>query len=99
MQGQDKVKGCICELKRKTSREISEKVLPGPLWDYVLELHPQIFSHTALSMYNNDGWGDETKLIGTTVNIINLYEIDWYQWVLFVDALIDWPDDCWVLDC
>ena len=74
-----------------------EESSPKLLWDYCLELQSQIRSHSALTMYNLDGVVPETKLMGSTANISNLCECGWYQWVLFVDAPIDWPDDHWVL--
>ena len=39
----------------------------------------------------------EIKLPGSTADICNLCEFIWYQRVLFVDALIDCPNDHWVI--
>ena len=96
-QWQDLAEGCIRELKRKTSRDMIGQGSPKPLWDYCLELQSRIRSHSALTIYDLDGLVPETKLMGSTADISNLCEFGWYQWVLFVDAPIDWPDDRWVL--
>ena len=58
-----------------------------------MELTALVRSHTAHDVYMLEGEVPETMMTGQTANISNLCEYEWYEWVMFRDALASYPDD------
>ena len=76
----------IRELKRGSSRKMLKSGSPKPLWDHCLELEARIRSHTAHDIYDLDGDTPEGKMKGTTTNISQICDYEWYEWVMFRDS-------------
>ena len=52
-----------------------------------------ISSHAAHTAYELQGEVSETIMIGQTADISNIYEYDWYEWVMFLDNVTSYPED------
>ena len=70
-----------------------KKGSPKRLWDHSIELADLVRSHTAHDVYMLEGEVPETMMTGQTADISNLCEYEWYEWVMFRDALASYPDD------
>eukprot|EP00934_Nitzschia_sp_Nitz4_P008127 Nitzschia sp. Nitz4//scaffold260_size33533//228//6137//NITZ4_007876-RA/size33533-snap-gene-0.41-mRNA-1//-1//CDS//3329544674//8117//frame0 len=87
----------IKELKLGVTRKMRKMCAPLALWDDCLELEALIQSHTASSVYGNQGKTPETKMFGETADISQLCEIGFYDWVMFRDTMVPFPDSKLVL--
>ena len=52
-----------------------------------------IRSHTAHTAYELKGEVPEKIMTGQTADISNIYEYDWYEWVMFLDNVTSYPED------
>ena len=86
-------KGCIKELKRGSSRKMMKTGTPKRLWDHCIELEAMIRLHTALEIYALQGQVPETLMTGQTVDISNICEYEWFQWVINYEPPLTYPDD------
>eukprot|EP00934_Nitzschia_sp_Nitz4_P001810 Nitzschia sp. Nitz4//scaffold191_size41780//52//5493//NITZ4_007461-RA/size41780-processed-gene-0.69-mRNA-1//1//CDS//3329540163//1810//frame0 len=87
----------IKELKLGVTRKMRKMCAPLSLWDDCLELEALIQSHTASSVYGNQGETPETLMFGETADISQLCEIGFYDWVMFRDTIVKFPDTKLVL--
>ena len=87
--------GTIKELKKHSSWQM--KGSPKKLWDNSLELCALVCSHTAHDIYMLEGEVHETLMSGQTADISNICEHEWYDWVLFRDGLLSYPESPLVL--
>ena len=85
--------GTVKQLKHASSRQMLRSGSPKRLWDYSMELAALVRSHIAHDVYMLEGEVPETMMTGQTADISNLCEYEWYEWVMFRDALASYPDD------
>jgi hypothetical protein len=93
---QQAAEGCICELKRGSSRKMIKTRSPKCLWDHCLELEAYVRSCTSNDIYMTTGQV-ETIMNGNTVIISHIAEVGWYSWVMFCDNEPSYPDDKLIL--
>ena len=70
---------------------------PKQLWDDCLEREAYVRSLTAHDIYRLDGQVPETLVSGETADISPFATFKWYEWVLFRDTSVTYPDDTMVL--
>ena len=75
--------GYIQDLKHGLSRTFISIGLLKHLWDHCIELKSFIHSYTAHSNYELDGELPENHMNVQTVDISNICEYSWYEWVMF----------------
>lgn len=83
----------IREIKRGSSRKMIKSQSPKKLWDHSLELEARIRSCTAHDLYKLNGEVPETVMTGQTADISIICEYQWYEWVMFIDAPAQFPND------
>ena len=81
------------DLKKASSQKIISTGSPKVLWDHCIKLIALIWSHTAHTVYELQGEVPETIMTGQMVDISNICEYDWYEWVMFPDNTTSFPDD------
>jgi hypothetical protein len=96
---QQAAEGCICELKRGSSRKMIKTGSPKFLWDHCLELEAYVCSCTSNDIYMTAGQVPETIMTGNTADISHIAEFGWYTWVMFRDSKPYFPDDKLILGC
>ena len=87
----------IRELKRGASRKMLRSHAPKKLWDHCLELEAFVRSCTAHDHYALNGEVPETVMKGQPADISNICEYEWYQWVMYLEPDVQFPDDKWKL--
>mmetsp|Transcript_37601 Transcript_37601/g.53010 ORF Transcript_37601/g.53010 Transcript_37601/m.53010 type:complete len:1380 (-) Transcript_37601:246-4385(-) len=87
----------IRELKKASARKQAKMRSPKKLWDHSIELEAFIRSHTVNSCYALGGEVPETFMTGETADISEIAEFGWYDWVMFRDTTIPYPEDKVVL--
>ena len=87
----------IRELKKGVGRAMVRSRAPKRLWDDCLEREAYIRSLTAHEIYRLDGQVPETIVSGETADISPFAAFGWYDWVLFRDTSVTYPDDTMVL--
>jgi hypothetical protein len=87
----------IRELKRGVSRKMIWTRSPKVLWDHCIELEALIHSHSVNTIYTTNGQVPETIMTGTTADISHISEFGWYDWVMFRDNTLAFPEDNIVL--
>ena len=87
----------IRELKKTTGRAMTTSRCPKSLWDHCMELQSFIKSHTALDIWQLQGQVPQTLMTGQTADISQFFELEWYEWVMYHDSAIRFPDDKLVL--
>jgi hypothetical protein len=65
---------------------------PRVLWDYCIELEALIRSLTSNPVYMTNGKVPETIMTGSIANISHIFELGWYDWVMFWDNVPSFPD-------
>jgi hypothetical protein len=90
-------KSAIRELKRGVSRKMIRTRSPKVLWDHCIELEALICSHSVNTIYTMNGQVPETIMTGTTADISHISEFGWYDWVMFWDNTLAFPEDNIVL--
>ena len=85
--------GAIRELKRATGRDLTASGAPKRLWDDCMELRGLIRSHTALDIWQLQGQVPQTLMTGQTADISQLFELEWYEWVLYHNSEVKFPND------
>jgi hypothetical protein len=96
---QNAAEGCIRELKRGVSRKMMKTGSPKVLWDHCIELEALIRSNTSNDIYMTSGEVLETIMTGSTADISHICEFAWYDWVMFRDNILTFPDDKLILGC
>ena len=87
----------IRELKKGSGRKSVASDSPIRLWDHCLELESFIRSHTAHDIFKLDGRVPETIVSGETADISPFCEFGWWDWVMFRDNGVAFPEDKMVL--
>ncbi|KAI2506149.1 Reverse transcriptase (RNA-dependent DNA polymerase) [Fragilaria crotonensis] len=70
---------------------------PKRLWDDCLEREAYVRSFTAHEIFRLSGQVPETIVSGETADISPLAQFKWYEWVMFRDTSVTYPDDALVL--
>ena len=96
-QWSNAAEGAIRELKRGTGRKLIKSKAPKKLWDDCLELEALIRSNTAHEIYELGGEVPETVVSGETSDISPFCELEWYEWVMFRDSAVSFPEEKMVL--
>jgi hypothetical protein len=87
----------IRELKRGFGRQMVRSGAPKCLWDHCLEREAYIRSNTAHDIFSLNGQVPETIVSGETADISPFALFKWYEWVMFRDTSVPFPDDQMVL--
>ena len=87
----------IRELKKGAGRQMDRSKAPKRLWDDCLEQEANVRSLTAHEIYRLDGQVLETLVSGETADISPFAAFKWYEWVLFRETSVTYPDDTMVL--
>ena len=83
---------CIRELKRGSSIQLIKTGSSKHLWGHCIELQAFMSSHTAHSNYELEGKVPETCMNRQTADISKICNYSWYEWVIFRDQPITYPD-------
>ena len=86
-----RAEGAVRENKRASRRAMKKSACPARLWDYCSELQANIRSHTAHDIPTLNGQVPETVVTGNNVDISELVEFGWYQWIYYRDATTSFP--------
>jgi hypothetical protein len=90
---QQAAEGCICKLKRGSSRKMLCSGLPKPLWDHSLELEALVRSCTRNGIYMIASQVPETIMTDDTADISHIAEFAWFDWVMFRDNVSAYPNN------
>ena len=83
----------IKELKRGAGRKMLKARSPKILWDYCVELESYVRSHTAHNIYCLNGETPEAIMSGETLDISQIFELEWYEWIMFRDLAVSFTED------
>ena len=87
----------IRELKRGFGRKMVSTKAPKKLWDHCLQFEALIRSHTAHNNFDLGGEVPETVISGETADISAVCQHSWYEWIMFRDTSVRFPEDKLVL--
>lgn len=87
----------IRELKKGVGRQMVRSKAPRRLWDDCLEREAYIRSFTAHDIFRLNGQVPETIVSGETADISPFAQFGWYEWIMFRDTSVTYPDDALVL--
>ena len=87
----------IRELKKGLGREMVRSGAPKRLWDDCIEREAYIRSHTAHNIFSLKGQVPETVVSGETADISPFAIFKWYEWVMFRDTSVPFPEDKMIL--
>jgi hypothetical protein len=87
----------IRELKKGVGRQMVRSGAPKRLWDDCLEREAYVRSLTAHDIYKLNGQVPETIVSGETADISPFALFGWYEWVMFRDTSVSYPDTPMVL--
>ena len=73
----------IKKLKKGSDKKFIKSGTSKRLWDDCLELESYIRSNTADGIYKLDEEVPETIMSDKTSNIGQLFEFEWFKWVMF----------------
>ena len=90
---QNAAEGGIRELKRGSGRKMVRAGAPKPFWADAIEWEAYIQSNTAWDIYQLQGETPETVLSGDTADISQFCELSFYEWVMFRDEPVAFPDE------
>ena len=85
----------IRELKRGAGRKMARAGSPKRLWDDGLELESFIQSNTVNGTFESRGEVPETIVSGETSDISTFCQHAWYEWIMYRDTSIPFPNDNW----
>ena len=83
----------IKDLKNGVARDMLSKRSPIRLWCDCIERQAYVQSLTANTVYENFGEVPETIMSGETADISVFSQLGWYEWVMFRDTTIKFPDE------
>ena len=89
--------GAIREVKKSSGRKMMESQCPKRLWDDCIELESFIKSHTAIDIWQLEGQVPQTRMTGQTADISQFFELGWYEWCMYHDSAISFPEDKLIL--
>jgi hypothetical protein len=87
----------IRELKKGVGRQMVRSGAPKRLWDDCLEREAYVRSMTAHDIYKLNEQVPETIVSGETADISPFALFAWYEWVMFRDTSVSYPDDPMIL--
>eukprot|EP00956_Cyclotella_meneghiniana_P018312 scaffold30420_cov55-Cyclotella_meneghiniana.AAC.1 len=87
----------IRELKKGAARKLTCSGAPARLWCFALELESYVRSNTAHDIYKLDGHVPETVVSGETADISPFCEFGFWEWVMYRDKGVAFPNDKLVL--
>ena len=80
-------------MKKWAVRNMVEDNAPKRIWDDALDFEAYVRSHTALYVYMLQ-WGvPDSVMLGGTSDIRQFFEHLFYDWVMFRDEPIQYPDE------
>ena len=82
----------IRELKKGVGRQMVRSAAPKRLWGDCLEREAYVRLFTAHDIYKLNGQVPETIVSGETADISPLAQFKWYEWVMFRDTSVTYPD-------
>jgi hypothetical protein len=85
------------ELKKGVGRQMVRFGAPKRLWDDCLERESYVRSHTSHDIFRLGGQVPETIVSSETADISPFALFKWYEWVLFRDTSVTYPDDSMIL--
>jgi len=94
---QQAAEGCIREVKQGSLHKMISTGSPKPLWDYCLELEALVHPCTCNDIYMTAGQVPETIVTGSTADISYIAEFGWYDWLMYRDNVLFYPDDKLIL--
>ncbi len=83
----------IKELMKGSGCKMLAMGAPSCLLDDCLELEAYICSHSANNVYCLDGKVPETYMSGDTADISQFCELVWYDWIMYCQGTIDYPNE------
>ena len=90
---QNAAEGGIRELKKASGRKMVRAGAPKPFWADAIEWEAYIQSNTAWDIYELQGETPETVLSGETADISQFCELSFYEWIMFRDEPVSYPDN------
>ena len=87
----------IKELKNGVGRKMFTSKAPKRLWDDCLEFESYVQSNTWNPRLENNGEVPETIISGETAEVSPLAQLGWYEWCMFRDTAVPFPDDKMIL--
>ena len=89
---QNAAESAIRELKKAAGRKMVRAGAPKPFWADAIELEAYVRSHTAHDIYSLQGEVPETVMSGETADISQFCEFAFYDWIMFRDEPVAFPD-------
>jgi len=83
----------IRELKKASGRKMVRAGAPKPFWADAIEWEAFIQSKTAWDIYKLQGETPETVLSGETADINQFCELSFYEWIMFRDEPVSYPEN------
>ena len=90
---QNAAEAAIRELKKATGRKLTFSNCPKCLWDDCMEFESLIRSHIPHNLWQLNGQVPQTLMTGQTADISQLYEFAWYEFCMYHDSAIKFPED------
>ena len=90
---QNAAESAIRECEKGAGRKMIRAGAPKRLWDDALEYEGYIRANTAHDLYVLDGQVPETIMSGQTSDISQFCELGFYEWIMFRDEPVQFPDD------
>ena len=89
---QNAAEGGIRELKRGAGRKMVRAGAPKPFWADAIEFEAYVQSHTCWPIYELQGETPETVVSGETADISQFCELSFYEWIVFRDEPVSFPN-------
>ena len=83
---------CMRELKQASARKMPKKKSPKVLWDDCLELESAVRSHIVNGSFELNGEVPQTHMTGETADLSEFPEFESYEWVMFRDNKVPYPN-------
>jgi hypothetical protein len=96
---QNAAESAIRELKKAAGRKMVRAGAPKPFWADAIELEAYVRSNIAHNIFILQGEVPETVMSGETSDISQFCEFAFYDWIMFRDQPVAFPDDNPVLGC
>ena len=80
-------------MKKASGRKMVRAGAPKPFWADAIEWEAYIQSNTAWDIYELQGETPETVLSGETANISQFCELSFYEWIMFRDEPVHYPNN------
>jgi hypothetical protein len=90
---QNAAESAIRELKKAAGRKMVRAGAPKPFWADAIELKAYVRSNIAHDIYILQGEVPETVMSGETSDISQFCEFAFYDWIMFRDQPVAFPDD------